>query len=210
MGTTTNYGWPYPELSDEPDGRAQITALAVAADADLKELADAVSALGGEVDPGDPDPAPSDATGGRFVNTATQNLPPTTSGPGTLVAFPGAGANTPSPTDVVSSGGGTIFTLSKGGVWWCGASVRVATAAPAGEVSLNIRADRAGGTSYGFTIASDGGKREGVPRSLECGQATYLPAGTKLVVQLYNGTGSQRVTEPASGDWVHLDLFRIG
>jgi hypothetical protein len=210
MAATANYGWPVPELSDEPDGRAQITALAVAADADLKELADAVAELGGDVGPVDPDPAPTDATGGRFVNTGPQNIPPTTSGPGTLAAFPGTGANTPAPTDVTSASGGTIFTLTKGGVWWCGADVRIANAAAAGEMSLNIRADPAGGTNYSLTIASDGGKREGVPRSLDAGQATYLPQGTKVVVHVYNGTGSQRVTEPDSGAWVHLDLFRIG
>lgn len=210
MATTINFGWPVPELSDEPDGRAQITALAVAADADLKELADVVEALGGDVGPVDPDPAPGDATGGRFVNTAPQNLPVTASGPGTLVAFPGTGVNTPAPTDVVSASGGTIFTLSKGGVWWCGAGLRIVNAAAAGEISLNIRADLAGGSTYGFTIASDGGKREGLPRTLDAGQATYLPQGTKIVVHLYNGSGSQRVTEPDAGAWVHLDLFRIG
>jgi hypothetical protein len=210
MPATVNYGWPYPDLSDEPDGRAQIAALATAADADLKELSDALEALGGDVGPVDPDPAPGDATGGRFVNTAPQNIPPTTSGPGTVLAFPGTGANTPAPTDVVSASGGTIFTLSKGGVWYCGAMARIAAAAAAGECSCAIRADLAGGTNYAFTVAFDGGRREGLARSLQPGKATYLPQGTKLVVQLYNGTGSQRVTEPDSGAWASLDLFRVG
>lgn len=210
MAATTNYGWPVPELSDEPDGRAQITALAVAADADLKELADAVEALGGDVGEPGPDPEPGDATGGRYVATVAQNIPATVSGPGTLVAFPGAGVNTPDPTDITSSGGGTVFELLKGGVWWCGATVRIVNAAAAGELSLNIHADLAGGSAYGFTVASDGGKREGLPRTLEAGQATYLPQGTKIVVHAYNGTGSQRLTEPDAGGWVHLDLFRVG
>ncbi len=32
MGTTTTYGWPYPELTDPPDGAGQIKALANAVD----------------------------------------------------------------------------------------------------------------------------------------------------------------------------------
>lgn len=35
MGTTTNYGLPYPELTDPPDGAGQIKALATAVDAEL-------------------------------------------------------------------------------------------------------------------------------------------------------------------------------
>jgi hypothetical protein len=212
MAVTTNYGWPYPELTDEPDGRAQIAALATAADADLKALADDVEALGGDVGPVDPDPAPEDATGGRYVNTTAQNIPITVSGPGTVIAFPAEGGNTPAPTDVTRavSTTGHVFTLGKGGVWWAGATVRIASAAAAGECSCAIRADLAGGTSYTFTVAFDGGRREGLARSLEPGQATYLPQGTKIVVQVFNGTGSTRVTEPDAGAWVHLDLFRIG
>jgi len=209
MGTTTNYALPYPELTDEPDGAAQIAALATAVDSAVKTLSDTVDDLAaapGGGGGGDP----TDSAGGRYVNTSAQNVPATSSGPGTLVAFPSAGANTPTPTEVTSSGGGTIFTLGSSGVWWCGASVRIASAAPAGEMSCAIRADLAGGTSYTFTVAFDGGRREGLPRSLEPGQATYLPEGTKIVVHVYNGTGSQRVTEPDAGAWVHLDLFRIG
>jgi hypothetical protein len=36
VGTTTNYAWPYPELTDPPDGAGQIKALATAADATVK------------------------------------------------------------------------------------------------------------------------------------------------------------------------------
>jgi hypothetical protein len=208
MGTTTNYAWPYPELTDETDGASQMRALAVAADASLKTLQTAVEAIPEGGGGGGPDP--TDSVGGRFVNPTAQNIPVTSSGPGTPLAFPSAGANTPTPTGVVSSAGGTIFTLSTGGVWHCGVSARIASAAAAGEVSLGVRADLAGGTSYGFTVAFDGGRREGLPRSLEASQATYLPAGTKIIVHVFNGTGSARITEPDTGQWVHLDLFRIG
>src|SRR3982750_1428346 len=143
MGTTTNYGWPYPELTDETDGASQMKALAQAADVSLKALATTVAAIptGG----GGGGPAPTDSVGGRFVNPTLQTIPVTASGPGTPLAFPSAGANTPTPTGVVSSAGGTIFTLSTGGVWHCGVSARIASAAAAGEVSLNLRADLAGG-----------------------------------------------------------------
>lgn len=36
MGTTPNYSWPYPELTDRPDGAAQIKALANSVDTTLK------------------------------------------------------------------------------------------------------------------------------------------------------------------------------
>ena len=36
MGTTTNYAWPYPELTDPPNGPAQIKALADAVDLSAK------------------------------------------------------------------------------------------------------------------------------------------------------------------------------
>jgi hypothetical protein len=208
MGTTTNYALPYPEQTDEPDGSAQISALAVAVDTELQVLADAIDAIPEGGGGGGEDP--EDAVGGRFVNPAAQNIPLTASGPGTPIAFPSAGANTPTPTGVTSASGGTIFTLTSGGIWHCGASVRIASAAAAGEVSLAVRADLAGGTTYGFTVAFDGGRREGLPRSLEASQVTYLPAGTKIIVHVFNGTGSTRITEPDSGQWAHLDLFRIG
>jgi hypothetical protein len=35
MGTTPNYGLPYPEYADDPDGPAQIQALATAVDTEL-------------------------------------------------------------------------------------------------------------------------------------------------------------------------------
>lgn len=45
MGTTPNYTWPYPELTDKPDGATQIKALANAADSSLKGVADKFGAL---------------------------------------------------------------------------------------------------------------------------------------------------------------------
>jgi hypothetical protein len=38
MGTTSKYAWPYPELTDPPDGASQIKALAVAIDATVKNV----------------------------------------------------------------------------------------------------------------------------------------------------------------------------
>ena len=46
---TSNYGWPVPDYSDLPDGPAQIAALGVAADASLKNEADARLAIDGRV-----------------------------------------------------------------------------------------------------------------------------------------------------------------
>jgi len=38
MGNTPNYTWPYPELTDPPDGAGQIKALALAVDTSLKTV----------------------------------------------------------------------------------------------------------------------------------------------------------------------------
>jgi hypothetical protein len=105
MGTTTNYSLPYPELTDEPDGAAQIQALATAVDTELDALQTAIDAIpddGG----GGGGPDPTDAVGGRFVNTGAQSIPVTSSGPGTPAAFPSAGANTPGRRDQLRLHGG--------------------------------------------------------------------------------------------------------
>lgn len=47
MGTTPNYGFPYPEPEDAPDGAAQIEALAAAADTTIKAHADQTTSVHG-------------------------------------------------------------------------------------------------------------------------------------------------------------------
>jgi hypothetical protein len=153
--------------------------------------------------------------GGRWSASGTgQLIPNTTSGPGTPVAFGDPSSLGGAPTQVTRtnhpSGTGHVFELLDSGVWACGTTIRVASSSVAGEVSAGIWADPDGGTDYDLNIAHDGGRREGLPRTLSPNRSTYLPSGSKVVVLVYNGTGSQRQLEPAGGAWVNLDLRLVG
>lgn len=239
MGTTTRFAVPYPEATDEPDGAGQMQTMAVALDAVLAKaqpIADAAArpnpATRGWIVHQDDDDGFYGYTGsvwvplsgaggggggghsgGRFAATAAQDVPATSSGIGTVVGFPGAGANMlGAATNVTrsASGAGHKFVLGAAGLWSAHATVRLAANSAAGEVSAGIWADLAGGTNYTFNVAHDGGRREGLPRTLTPGAETYLPSGAALVVALFNGTGGTRQTEPSAGAWVHLDLWLKG
>jgi hypothetical protein len=240
MGTTTRAGLRYPSENDETDGSGQMETLAEDTDAQLYRAQPIANAAARPASPqrgwmvhqDDDDrfygydgsvwvPLSGSGgggggggySGGRFVATSAQNIPNTTSGPGTILGLPSAGANMPGAATGVtrtSSGSGHEFELAEAGLWTATANVRLASAAAAGEVSLSVWADLAGGTSYDFSVAIDGGRREGLPRTLNAHGETYLPAGTTLVVYVYNGTGGTRATEPNSGNWCHLDLWRKG
>lgn len=207
MGTTANFALPYPEVTDEPDGAGQIQALAVAVDTELNELAEAIEDIPGGGGGG------AGTFGGRFVQTSAQSIPATVSGIGTVISLPDLGTNMPGAATEVTretSGAGHRFVLGTAGLWSAHATVRLAAHATPGEVSAAIWCDLAGGTNYTFNVAHDGGRREGLPRTLTPGAETYLPEGAALLVAVFNGTGGARVTEPGSGAWVHLDLWLKG
>lgn len=149
--------------------------------------------------------------GGRWTaGTTAQNVPNTTSGPGTPIAF-GSPVGTPSQvTQQAEASVGHKFELLASGVWACSATVRVQSASAGGEISCGIWADLDGVGGFDFNVAHDGARREGIARTLNPNATTYLPAGCKVVVYVFNGTGTQRVLEPNSGAWVHLDLWLVG
>lgn len=207
MGTTTNFGWPTPELSDEPDGRAQITALAVAADADLKDLADTVDALPGGGGGGGGGGFSGD--GGTWRAPSSQSIPATVSGPGTPVLLSTADGT---PTGVTASAAspGTRFVLVGAGLWVGGLIGRWTTTTVGGVRDFAIYYDPAGGTSYTQALTSPNPQTvTGQPKGGAYSFARYLPAGTALVVYAYNGTGSPRTLEHNGGQWVALDLWRL-
>jgi hypothetical protein len=155
------------------------------------------------------------AVGGRWsAGSTAQTVPNTTSGPGTILAFGTAvsGSGIPAATGVTrtTEGAGHKFELDESGIWSPVVSARVASASAAGEISLSVWADLAGGTTFNYNVDADGARREGLPRSLRAGKPTYLPAGTTLVAYLYNGTGTTRTLEPNAGNWVHFDIWRVG
>jgi len=201
MAATTR-GYSYPTPLDEPNIPQHFQDLAEDIDADVTELA----ALIGEGGGGGGDIGT--VVGGRWhANTTVQSIPATVSGPGTVVAFGTAGAD-PAPSGVTraTEGSGHKFTLGSSGLWHVHATIRVASSATAGEMSANIRY----GSGYATSLAADGARREGLARTINLGSTRYLASGTALVVHLYNGTGAGRTLEPDAGNWVQLDIWKVG
>lgn len=239
MGTTSRFGLRYPEIGDETNVPLDISELASDVDARLSRAFECTSGtrptgvpsgfLIRETDTGlvlvyngsswtglgtsGGGGGGGGSTGGRWSATgAGQSIPNTSSGPGTIVAF-GTASSSPVPTGVTrtTEGAGHKFELLSSGVWSAAATVRVASASAGGECSASIWSDLNGdGSGYDYNVDQDGGRRENLPRSLKPGLPTYLPAGSKLVVYLYNGTGTTRTLEPNSGAWVHLDIWLVG
>jgi hypothetical protein len=241
MGTTDRFDLTYPEQLDEPDGPAQIQALAEDVEgwlsrafrvANASARATLGTALGSagygflviETDTklpymwngttwlgltGSGGGGGGGAAGGAtFTQTSAQSIPNTASGPGTIVSLPGGSAG--SLIERTAQGSGHKFELLASGLWSADAQVRIATTSTAGEVSAAIRYDPAGGSNFDRSLAIDGGRREGLARTLQPGKRRYLEAGTTLAVFVYNGTGSTRQLEPNAGDWVNLDLWLAG
>lgn len=146
--------------------------------------------------------------GATFTQTSAQSIPNTSSGPGTIVSLPNG---TSGPLiERSAQGSGHKFELLASGIWAVGVGVRIASNGTAGEVSATIRLDLAGGTDFDDVLDIDGGRREGLPRTLKPGRTRYLPAGTMVAVFVYNGTGGTRQLEPNGGDWVNLDAWLVG
>jgi hypothetical protein len=242
MGTTDRFDLAYPEGLDEPDGPAQIQALAEdvenwlaraypVADASARTTLGTALGTGGrgfsviEIDTGAPymwtgttwvslsggsggggGGGEDGYDGGHFEQTSAQSIPNTTSGPGTVLSLPNG---TGSQITRTVEGSGHKFELLASGVWACGAGVRVTSTSTAGEVSAMIRANLPAATGFDTVVAADGGRREGLPRTLEPSRSRYLPAGTTLAVFIYNGTGGTRTLEPDDGEWCNLDLWRV-
>jgi hypothetical protein len=235
MATTSRFGLPYPGIDDEPNGPDQVQDLAEAVDAQLSRLKayptagrpvgvpagfaiydddlaapfywdGAVWVPFGTGSGGGGD-TPS-GVGGRWEQSDAQPIPATSSGPGTIVSFPnGSGTGITQEAE----GAGHEFILASSGVYVCGALVRVQSSSAAGEVSCAIRAKMGGaGSEFSTTVAMDGGRREGLPRTLQPSKPRWLPANTRLAVFVFNGTGSERRLEPRAGDWVNLDIWRVG
>jgi hypothetical protein len=208
MGTTANYGWSYPELTDEPNVPLYVKTLADAADADLKALSTAVAALGGDVD--DPE-SPVPVVGGTWRATGSaQSIPATASGPGTPVAL-GTPVGSPSGVTTATSGDGHVFTLGSAGLWVGGFIGRWLTTTVGGVRDFGVYCDRAGGTNYAEALSSPNPQTvTGQPKGGAYSFARYLPSGTKIIVYAYNGTGSPRSLEPNGGQWCALDIWRAG
>lgn len=205
MGTTTNYAWPYPESTDEPDGAAQIRALAIATDADVKALADDVAAL-----PGGGGGGGATGDGGTWRAASSQSIPATVSGPGTPVLL-GTADGTPTGVTTGVQSPGTRFVVDSAGLWVGTFIGRWTTTTTGGVRDFGVYVDLAGGTTYADALSSPNpqtvtGQAKGGAYSF----SRYLPEGAAIVVFAYNGTGAPRTLEHNSGQWVALDLWLVG
>ncbi len=234
MGTTARHALPYPTLGDQPNGPDAVQDLAEAVDAQLSRLKSyptasrptgvpagfaifdetlsapfiwngtAWVAFGGGGGGGG-----GGTTGGATASqSSAQAIGNTASGFGTPLNLPNGDEG--DLIERTTYGDGHKFQLLASGIWATGATCRIASSTAGGEVSAAIRADLAGGTTFGTVLAIDGGRRESLPRTLQPTRARYLPSGTTIAVFVYNGTGTQRQTEPASGEWVNLDMWLVG
>lgn len=233
-GQTTRFALPYPGLDDQPDGPDATKDLAEAVEAQLSRLKSYPTAgrpsgvpEGFAIYDSDLD-APyywngsawqpfgggggggggGTAGGAHFYQTAAQAIPNTSSGPGTILSLPNGDDG--DLIERTAQGAGHKFKLLASGIWACGSSARVASTSTGGEVSCSIRADLAGGTDFETVICPDGGRREGLPRTLQPNRTRYLPANTMVAVFIFNGTGTSRNIEPNGGEWANLDLFLVG
>jgi hypothetical protein len=234
-GVTPRFGLPYPGLDDQPDGPDAAKDLAEAVEAQLSRLKSYPTAsrpvgvpAGFAIYDDDLDAPfywngsawlPFGGSGGggggggtsggaHFEQESAQSIPNTASGPGTIMSLPVGDDGT--LIERTAQGAGHKFKLLTSGIWACGASARITSTSQGGEVSCSIRADLAGGTAFETVIAPDGGRREGLPRTLQPGRTRYLPANTMIAVFIFNGTGSTRTIEVNGGEWANLDLWLVG
>jgi hypothetical protein len=145
--------------------------------------------------------------GGRFKAATAQNVPATTSGPGTEIAF-GTDPTTHDGVTKAVLGNGHVFTLTAAALWSGVLFGRFATNPANGVRDFGLYCDQAGGSAFNEALTAPmpqtvAGQAKGGPYAF----CRYLPAGTKIVAYAYNGTGSGRLLEHNGGEWVSLDLW---
>lgn len=224
MGQTARDALPYPEATDEVDVPTDMAELAVAVENELHTAYPCLSTarptgvgdgfIIRETDTGlwwgyngTTWVGLSAGTGGggstasyrAHAGTSAQGV-----GTGSVATAFGTEADPDPLVTRVAYLAGHKFVLGAAGIWAINSTVRVASTSVAGEFSLDL-IEIAGDRSLDI----DGGRREGLPRSLSVHATEYLPAGTELFVKMFNGTGSTRTLEPDSGNWVHFSAALI-
>lgn len=232
MGSTSRFTLTYPELTDAPNGPAQLQELANDVDGWLCRAYRCTSTTRPASPPDDFIIRESD-TGNLLIWTGSGWAPIT----GTVTTGGGGGGGTslistisstfaatttqtiPDSTDTVvafgveqqadpgvtrsTSGAGHKFTLSQTRLWIISATVRFAAHSDTGGRTVELRA--------GSTILAKEG--EGDPaapawtRSLSV--ARKLPAGTAITVVVRHDAGTSLALEPASGSYVHIDIAGV-
>jgi hypothetical protein len=162
MGTTPNYLWPYPELTDPPDGPGQIEALANAADATVKAVNDYAIGINARV--------PVAFT----ANEAAVTAPAQGAGSSVSVSFP-VGRFTQVPVVVASTQSNGYGTATTGVPQTTGVTIRYynpATGTPTGTRVSWIAIQMSAGAGPGFLAASSSEQtKECTCHTAGCGNA---------------------------------------
>ncbi len=229
MGATSRFALRYPELTDAPNGPAQMSALASDVEGWLARAFRCTSSTRPSSPPNDMIIRETDTgnimiwTGSAWaqvsapVGGGTGGLPaigtvsatyaatsaqPIASGLDTVVAF-GVASVTNSEVTRSTFGAGHQFTLTTARLWIVTATVRFAQNASGGR-TFEIR------TGAGAVLAKESGpQNQDAPYTANLTVARALAANTTVHVIARHNAGTSLSLEPSGGDWVHIDIAGI-
>lgn len=224
MGSTSRFGLHYPDLTDAPNGPAQLQQLAADAETWLCRAFPCTSstkpsgvAEGFTIDVTDAGTLEvwrsgawavvgAGSSGGGGGSGAVGTVSATYAGASAqaistasdvVVAFPTA-QTTDTAVSRATSGAGHSFTLGQTRLWTVSATVRFAAATGGGR-TFELRAGSAVLAKAGVPLV-DG------PYTANLSVTRRLPAGSVITVIARHDQGSGIALEPSSGNYVHIDL----
>lgn len=227
MGSTSRFGLDYPDLTDAPNGPAQVQALAADVEGWLCRAYRCTSSTRPTGVPNDFLIRESDtgnvmiwsgsawsqvngaAAGGgggtvtvatvsaTYAGAASQAIATTTD---VVVAFPTAQV-TDSIVTRATSGAGHSFTLGQTRLWTIAATLRFAAATGGGR-TFELRAG-------GAVLAKEGDPVVDGPYTRSLSVTRRLPAGTVITAVARHDQGTGIALEPNSGAYVHIDLAGV-
>jgi hypothetical protein len=229
LGATTRFGLRFPELTDAPNGPAQLQTLAGDADTWLSRVYRCTSSTRPTGVPDDFLIRESD-TGNMYVWTgsAWSQIAPVVSGGGgggsvlgtvsatytatssqpipnntdTTVAF-GVDAVTTSEVTRSTSGAGHKFTLNQTRLWAVTATVRF-TENGVGGRAVDIR------TGSSTLLAKAGSQSSATnPYTVSLSCVRRLTSGTQISVVAWQNSGGSLALDSNSGNTVHIDIAGI-
>jgi hypothetical protein len=230
MGSTTRFGLRWPELTDAPNGPAQLQTLAQDSDgwlcrayrctsstrptgvpddflireSDTGNLyvwtGSAWSQIAGSVSSGGGGGEP--AIGTVSATYAATSAQPIATGTDVVVAF-GQATTTSSEVTRSTFGAGHQFTLGQTRLWIVSATLRFSQNASGGR-TFELR------TGSGTVLAKESGpQNQDAPYTANLTCARALPSGTKVHAIARHNAGTSLALEPSSGDYVHIDIAGI-
>lgn len=179
MGVTPIYGFPYPSLSDSPNGPAQLQALAEAVEADLSNTDSNVGALTAVSQ------SLSNTSYIEYARTTDQSIPNVTA---EKINFDVA-VKTSSDMTAAVVGSGTEFTCAKAGRWlWI--TNGSLNGSGAGIVRVWWLENPSGGTRY----AVEASTVSAFFAAFSVGLELTMTVGSKMAVMAYQDTGGSLST----------------